>query len=130
MLKYRIITVLPFSKYASPILHRENTMENYVSLWISEKSTFYLQMITGKKSSSKHFFRCSPTLGSNILLLQARLLQGLSLFGDGGTTVSGNTCIHLCYQNFRLNKSCTRSEQLCVCFSRLHVKVLGPSCQG
>ena len=39
MHKYGIITVLPFSKYASPYLHRGNPTGNYVSLWISGKST-------------------------------------------------------------------------------------------
>ena len=39
MHKYGISTVLPFSKYASPILHRGNPLGKYVSLWISGKST-------------------------------------------------------------------------------------------
>ena len=39
MQKYWIITVLPFSKYKAPYLHRGNPTENYVSLWISGKST-------------------------------------------------------------------------------------------
>ena len=39
MHKYGIITVLPFLKYASPFLHSENPTGNYVSLWISGKST-------------------------------------------------------------------------------------------
>ena len=39
MHKYGIITVLPFSKYASPIFHRGNPTGNYVSSWISGKST-------------------------------------------------------------------------------------------
>ena len=39
MHKYGIITVLPFSKYASPYLHRESPTENYVFLWTYGKST-------------------------------------------------------------------------------------------
>ena len=39
MHKYGIITVLPFSKYASPIFAQKKPTENYVSLWISGKST-------------------------------------------------------------------------------------------
>ena len=39
MHKYGINTVLPFSKYASPIFAQRKPNENYVSLWISEKST-------------------------------------------------------------------------------------------
>ena len=42
--KYGIITVLPFSKYASPVLHKGSPTENYVSLWISGKSTASLRM--------------------------------------------------------------------------------------
>ena len=34
MHKYRIITVLPFSKYFVPYLQRGNPTGNYVSLWI------------------------------------------------------------------------------------------------
>ena len=37
--KYGIITVLPFSKYASPIFAQRKPKGNYVSLWISGKST-------------------------------------------------------------------------------------------
>ena len=39
MHNYGIITVLPFSKYAIPFLHKGSLTENYVSLWISAKST-------------------------------------------------------------------------------------------
>ena len=39
MHNYEIILVLPFSKYANPILHRGNPTENYVSLSISGRST-------------------------------------------------------------------------------------------
>ena len=44
MHNYVIITVLPFSKYASPFSHRGSPTENYVSLWISGKSTVRLLM--------------------------------------------------------------------------------------
>ena len=39
MHKYGIITILPFSKYASPIFAQGSPTENYVSLWTYEKST-------------------------------------------------------------------------------------------
>ena len=39
MHKHRIITVLPFSNYASPMFARSKQNGNYVSLWISGKST-------------------------------------------------------------------------------------------
>ena len=39
MQKLGIITVLPFSKYAIPIFAQRKPNENYVSLWISRKST-------------------------------------------------------------------------------------------
>ena len=42
--KYGIITVLPFTKYASPKFN-ENPTGNYFSLWISGKTTPLLQMI-------------------------------------------------------------------------------------
>ena len=43
MNKYEIITVMPFSKYVSPVLHKGSPTENYVSLWISGKSTGWLR---------------------------------------------------------------------------------------
>ena len=46
MHKYGIITVLPISKRASPILYKRIATENYVSLWISGKSTHWGRMIT------------------------------------------------------------------------------------
>ena len=39
MHKYEIITVLPFSNTQVPLLNRGNPTGNYVSLWISGKST-------------------------------------------------------------------------------------------
>ena len=44
MHKHGIITVLPFSKYASPIFAQRKPTENYVSLWTYEKSTVWLRM--------------------------------------------------------------------------------------
>ena len=41
MHKIGIITVLPFSKYASPIFAQGKPTENYVSLLILERSTLY-----------------------------------------------------------------------------------------
>ena len=44
MHKYGFITVLPFSKYArAPLLRKGSPSGNYVSLWIYEKSTVWLQ---------------------------------------------------------------------------------------
>ena len=45
MHKYGIITVLPFSKYASPIIAQRKPNGKNVSLWMSEKSTPPLRMI-------------------------------------------------------------------------------------
>ena len=44
MHKYGIITILPFSKYANPIFAQEKPNGNYVSLWISGKSTVWLRV--------------------------------------------------------------------------------------
>ena len=42
--KNGIITVLPFSKYAAPYLHKGSPTENCTSLWIYGKSTVWLRM--------------------------------------------------------------------------------------
>ena len=40
--------------------------------------------------------------------------------------VVGTSCIWLCQQNICLQKRCTRSQQLCVCLFKFHVRLLGP----
>ena len=52
------------------------------------------------------------------------------MFADGGLRVSGNACIQICYQKICLWKNCTRYSQICICNFKLHVQVLGLSCQG
>ena len=44
MHKYGINTVLTFSKYTSPFLHRGNPTENFVFMWISGNTTVCLPM--------------------------------------------------------------------------------------
>ena len=48
----------------------------------------------------------------------------------GGPTVSGNICIQFCQQNFRVQKTCTMSQQIWVCIFTFHAWVFGPSCQS
>ena len=53
---------------------------------------------------SKHFVRCSTTLGGDIPLLQTRLLPDIPQLADGGQTVSGNARNYFRQQIFRLKK--------------------------
>ena len=102
MHKYGIITVLSFSAYASPIFAQTKPNGKCVSLWISGKSTPWLQMNTLTIITSQHFLRRSTTPGRQFPVRQTWLLPGLSLFADGGPTVSGNDCFQFCQQNFCL----------------------------
>ena len=43
---------------------------------------------------------------------------------------SGNACIQFCQQNFRLQKTCARYQQICLYFFRFLARALGYSCQA
>ena len=113
--KYGIITVLPFSKYASPIFAQRKPNGKLRLLVDLRKIN---RLIADDYTNNNHpvsTVRRSKTPGREVLVPQARLLTSLSLFGDGGPTVSGNACIQFCQQNLCLQKTCTRSQQICVC---------------
>ena len=95
MHKCGIITVLPFSKYASPIFAQRKPngklrllvdLRNINSL-IADDYTKNNQPVSTLSDAAQ------PTLGRKVTVLQTRLLPSISLFADGGPTVSGNACI-------------------------------------
>ena len=85
MHKYAIITVLPFSKYASPIFAQRKPNGKLLLLLHLRKIN---SLIADDYTNNNHQVRCSTTLGRKVTVLQTRLLTSLSLSADGGPTLS------------------------------------------
>ena len=84
-------------------------------------------MTTQKTITQSAVSRRSTLPGSEVSLLHAWPHPSLSLSGDGGPTVSGKACIQFCRRNSCLQRTCTRSEQISVCFLKLHAWEFGLS---
>ena len=126
MHKYGIITVLPFSKYASPTLAQRKT---------NGKLHLLVDLRKINKLRADDYTNNSHPVST--LSDAAQHLAGKSLFCKLDCSRAHhclqmadqrNACIHFCQQNFCLEKTCTRSQQICVCFFELHARVLRPSC--
>ena len=97
MHKYGIITVLPFSKYASPIIAQRKPngkLRLFVDLRkinsvIADDYTNNNHPVSTLSDAAQHL--SGKSLFSK---LDCWLLTSLSLFADGKPTVSGNACIH------------------------------------
>ena len=93
MHNYGIITLLPFSKYASPIFAQKKPN---VKLRLLVDLRKINSLISDDYTNNNHPVSIqsdSRTPGMEVTILQTRLLPSLSLFADGGPMVSGNTCI-------------------------------------
>ena len=103
MHSYGIITVLPFSKYASPIFaQRKPNGKLRLLVYLRKINSLIADNYTNNNHTVSTFVRRSTRLGREVTVLQTRLLPSTSLFADGGPTVSGNACIQFCQQNFCL----------------------------
>ena len=87
MHKYGIITVLPFSKYASPIFAQKKPNGKLRLLVDLRKIN---SLIADDYTNNNH------PVSREVTILQTRLLTSSSLFADGGPTLSGNACIQFC----------------------------------
>ena len=98
MYKYGIITVLPFSKYASPIwAQREPNGKLRLLVDLRKINSLIADVYTNKNHPVSTFLvGRSTTFGREVSILQIRLLSCLPLFADGRPTVSGNACIQFC----------------------------------
>ena len=97
MHKYGKITVLLFSKYASPIsVERRPNKKLRLSVDLSKINT----LTADDSTNNVHLVRTLPDAAQYVAgknsILQARLLPSSSLFADGGPTVCGNACIRFC----------------------------------
>ena len=109
MHNHGIITILSFSKYASPIFAQRKPNGKLRLLVDLRKINSLNADDYTNNNHPEHSARHSTTPGREITVLQARLLTSLSLFADGGPTVSGNACIQFYQQNTCPQKKCTRS---------------------
>ena len=93
MHNYGIITVLPFSKYASPIFAQRKPNGKLRLLVDLQKTN---SQIADDYTNNSHPVSSLSDAAQHLAgksLLQARLLTSISLFADGGPTVSKNACI-------------------------------------
>ena len=106
---YGFITVLPFSKYASPIFAQRKPNGKLRLLVVHRKIN---SLIADDYTNKNHLV--------STLSAAAQHLAGKSLickldcsevyhFANGGPTVSGNACIQIRQQNFCLQYTCTKS---------------------
>ena len=93
MHKYGTNTVLPFSKYASPIFAQRKPNGKQCLLLDLRKITVWSQMTTLTTIIQLALCQTLHNTWQGITVLQSRFLPSLPLFADGGPTVSGNACI-------------------------------------
>ena len=96
MHKYGIVTVLPSSKYASPIFTERKPNGKLrllvdlrkINSLIEDDYTNNNHPVSTLSDAAQHL--------AGVIILQTRLLTSLSLFADGGPTLSGDACIQFC----------------------------------
>ena len=97
MHNYKIITVLPFSKYAIPIFAQRKPNEKLrllvdhrkINSPIADDYTNNNHPVSTLSDAAQH-------IGRKVTVLQTRLLPSVSLFADGGPTLSGSARIQFC----------------------------------
>ena len=125
MHKYGIITVLPFSKYAIPIFAQwkpNGKLRLIVDL--GKINT----LIADDYTNNNHL---DSTLSD-----AAQHLEDKSLFCKLDSSqayhclqMADPRSVEMLAFNFA-SRTCTRPQEICVCFFKLLARVLGPSCQG
>ena len=133
MHKYGIITVLPFSKYASPIIAQRKPNGilrllvdlRKINALIADDYTNINQIITQSAlcQMQHNTWQGNPYSAS---LTPLRLITACRW----RTNVRWK-CLHsILLAEPSLQRTCIRSHQIFVSFFELHVRVLGPSCQS
>ena len=130
MHNYRIVTVLPFSKYASPIfVQRNHNGKLRLLVDLRKIKTLIVRWLQRYLVIRSTLCQTQHNTGVGSLFPAAWLLLSVPLFADGEPTVSWKSCTQFYQQNFCLPKTCTRSQQICVCIFKFQSRVLGHSCQ-
>ena len=109
MHKYGIVTVLPFSKYASPIFaQRKPNGKLRLLVDLRKINSLIADDYTNNNHPVSTLSDAAQQLAGKSLFSKLDCSQAYQ-FADGGPTLSGNACIQFCQQNFCLQKTCTRS---------------------
>ena len=109
MHKYGIITVLPFSKYASPIFaQRKPNGKLRLLVDLRKINSLIADDYTNNNHPVSTLLDAAQHLAGKSLFCKLDCSQAYH-FADGGPTLSGNAYIQFCQQNFCLQKTCTRS---------------------
>ena len=94
--KYGNITVLPFSKYASPIFaQRKPNGKLRLLVDLRKINTLIADDYTNNNHAVSTLSDAAQHLAGKSLFCKLDS-PSVSLFADGGPTVSGNACIHFC----------------------------------
>ena len=94
MHKYEIITVLPFSKYASSIFaQRKPNGKLRFLVDLRKINSLIADDYTNNNHPVSTLSDAAQQL-AGVTVLHTRLLTSLSLFADGGPTLGGDGCIH------------------------------------
>ena len=122
-----IITVLPFSKCASPIFAQRKANGNYVSLWTSENPTPWLQMIILSIITQWTLCLFQHNTWQANLYSASSIAPRLINVCRWRTNVQWK-CLHsISPAEFWLLETCARSWQIWIC---VFERVFRPSCQG
>ena len=97
--KYGIITVLPFSKYASPIFaQRKPNGKLPLLVDLRKINSLIADVYTNNKHPVSTLSDAAQHLAGKSMFCKLDCSQAyrVSLFADGGPTLSGNACIQFC----------------------------------
>ena len=126
MHRYGIITTPPFSKYASPIFaQRKPNGKLRLLVDLGKINALISDDYINNNHSVSTLSDAAQHLAGKKIVLQTRLLTGISLPTDGRPTINRNASLQLCKQNVRLQTPSTRTEQSPVGIFKIHARILG-----
>ena len=125
MQKYGIITVLPFSKYASPIFaQRKPNGKLRLLVDLRKINTLIADDYTNNNHPVSTLSDAAQHLAGKTLFCKLDCSQAYHCL-----QMADHRSVEMLALNLLLclRRTCTRSQQICVCFFKLHARVLGPS---
>ena len=128
---YGIITVLPFSKYASPIFaQRKPNGKLRLPVDPRKIKNLVADDYTKKNQSVSTLSGAAQHLAGKSLICKLDCSQACHCLQMADRTIRANACIQFYQQYFCLQKTRTGSQQIGVCLFKFLVRVLGASCQS
>ena len=131
MHKYGIITVLPFSKYASPIIaQRKPNGKLRLLVDLRKINTLIANDYTNNNHPVSFLSDAAQHLAGKSLFCKLDCSQAYHCLQMADQRSVEMLAFIFASSTFCLQKTCTRSQQIYVCIFKPHARVLGPSCQG